>query len=70
MTPNTMAWLRMKIREIREDANLSTMAAADPDEYVSAVRTLTGWSPDELADLTGDEDIRPLRSETVEAVQS
>lgn len=57
-------WLRMKVREIRNDPVLTELSFREPDDYIEAVRDLTGYSPDELADRTGDDAIRPHREES------
>lgn len=57
----TEAVLRNRVREIRQNESLMTMAVADPEAYADEVRTITGWDPDRLADLLDDDGIRPLR---------
>lgn len=58
VTPETEAWLRMKVREMRNDPALWELASNDPDEFEQQVRDKTGWSPAEVADITGDEAMR------------
>ena len=56
-------WLRNRVMEIRRNASLLAMAIADPEGYESEVRTLTGYSPEELAAITGDAGILVPESE-------
>ena len=60
--------LRIKASEIVNNTLLMQMAEHDPEAYVEEVKTLTrGWSPDEIADITGDDSLRPHHEEGAHA---
>lgn len=53
------AALRNKVRLIRGDVKMMEMLIADPDSFDDACRDATGYNANELADITGDDAIRP-----------
>lgn len=65
VTPETEGFLRVKVKEMRLNAALMEMSIHEPEDYEQAVRDMTGYSPDEVADIIGDDAIRPHRKDAV-----